>query len=106
MLVIALVLSPLIILGAVAIFCERRSQKELRYRRELFERSAELKASLRLVYIDARGQKTERLVDPISVDDNQIEAWCHLRKAKRHFRYDRMLAVKLVDKAGGTSTDA
>lgn len=53
---------------------------------------------VRFDYLNARGDREARLVDPLrleSVDqDWYLRGWCHLREAVRTFRLDRMLVVE------------
>lgn len=45
-------------------------------------------------YTDGKGSQTRRQVDPLGIvylqDTNMLMAWCHLRRAFRVFRLDRM----------------
>lgn len=50
--------------------------------------------TVRFTYVDAKGAKTTREVDPLGIvymqDTNMLMAWCHLRGDFRAFRLDRM----------------
>jgi proteasome accessory factor C len=52
------------------------------------------KRQLAMVYVNKRGEKDERLVDPLAVDSRDdiwfLRAWCHTRQALRTFRVDRI----------------
>lgn len=52
-----------------------------------------------LVYIDGRGEKTERWVSPQEVrgeeDSLALVAFCHLRGERRQFRLDRIVEMKI-----------
>lgn len=56
---------------------------------------------MRIVYADGQGRPSRRTVWPIAmayyVDATLIGAWCELRKDYRHFRVDRISAVKMLD---------
>jgi len=55
---------------------------------------------LHISYSDKRGRVTERLVWPIAIGffdtAEMLAAWCETRRDFRHFRLDRMAAVKPV----------
>ena len=54
---------------------------------------------LKLVYEDAEGQRTQRLIKPLAmmyfVEVVVLAAWCGLRQAFRHFRADRMISCEV-----------
>ncbi|MGW7005937.1 helix-turn-helix transcriptional regulator [Streptomyces sp. NPDC054933] len=55
---------------------------------------------LRLVYADARGETTERLVEPLGFLGGEqwyLIAWCRLRGAVRGFRLDRVQEAHQLD---------
>ena len=56
---------------------------------------------LRFTYLNSRGERETRDVDPLRVEsiDNELylRGWCHLRDALRTFRFDRMSAVEDTD---------
>ena len=61
---------------------------------------------LRLGYLDATNQPTQRVVKPIAivyyVEVAVLAAWCELRGGFRHFRVDRIAAVKpLIERFTG-----
>jgi len=49
---------------------------------------------VRFAYLNSRGEREERDVDPLRVEsidsDWYLRGWCHLRRALRTFRFDRM----------------
>jgi len=59
---------------------------------------------LRITYIDGRGQNTERWVTPYRVtgllDYLYLHAYCHLRKAERSFRLDRIIKIEVEAQHG------
>lgn len=59
---------------------------------------AEIK--LRLSYTDATSVQTERTVWPVAIiyycDNEVLVAWCEMRSAVRHFRFDRMLRCEML----------
>ncbi|MBX3067982.1 MAG: WYL domain-containing protein [Cryobacterium sp.] len=52
-------------------------------------------------YLNAKGEKERRRVDPLRVEslenDWYLRAWCHLREALRTFRMDRISNVTITD---------
>ena len=50
-------------------------------------------------YIDKDGEQTERWITPLQVtglaDYIYLQAYCHLRKAERSFRLDRIVEVSV-----------
>ncbi|MCS7261732.1 MAG: WYL domain-containing protein, partial [Anaerolineae bacterium] len=57
-------------------------QEALLHRRELWLR-----------YVDGSGAITERRVEPLDANAGYLIAYCHLRRAQRVFRLDRILAM-------------
>lgn len=57
---------------------------------------------LRISYLDREGEATRRTIWPIALGffdkARVVAAWCELRQDFRHFRTDRILALKLTDK--------
>lgn len=47
-------------------------------------------------YADANGVITDRAIAVISVDEKMILAWCFKRKARRHFRIDRIMRMERI----------
>lgn len=51
---------------------------------------------LRITYVNAEGQRTERIVRPVAliyhIECTMLAAWCELRNGFRHFRTDRIWA--------------
>lgn len=56
---------------------------------------------LRIVYRDANGAESERLIWPFLIgyfdSVRLVSAWCELRKATRHFRSDRIVRMAETD---------
>ena len=56
---------------------------------------------LRLAYVNAEGDESERTVRPIAViyyvSASVLVAWCELREGFRHFRPDRMRECEVLD---------
>ncbi|QEO10028.1 helix-turn-helix transcriptional regulator [Protaetiibacter larvae] len=56
---------------------------------------------LRFGYLNSRGEREEREVDPLRVEsidaDWYLRGWCHLRRALRTFRFDRMSDLVLTE---------
>ncbi|TXK17635.1 YafY family protein [Homoserinibacter sp. GY 40078] len=59
------------------------------------------KRRLRFAYLNSRGEREERDVDPLRVEsidaDWYLRGWCYLRQALRTFRFDRMSGVELTE---------
>ncbi|TPX03915.1 WYL domain-containing protein, partial [Schumannella luteola] len=56
---------------------------------------------VRFAYLNSRGEREEREVDPLRVEsidaDWYLRGWCHLRQALRTFRFDRMSDMVVTD---------
>jgi DNA polymerase III epsilon subunit family exonuclease len=54
---------------------------------------------LLITYVDKKGEQTQRWVDPVQVvglaDYIYLRGYCHLRRAERSFRLDRILEVRV-----------
>lgn len=62
--------------------------------------------SVRIVYVSRhRGypDRTERVVEPLYVRNRLLVAKCHLRRAERHFRLDRIEECKILSSASESS---
>jgi hypothetical protein len=76
---------------------------------ELYAAAArELTADLRIAYVDANGQKTHRSItverySRTSADGGVLAAHCHLRQARRPFRFSRIMHA--ADLATATRID-
>ncbi len=66
----------------------------------LLRQAIQEEAKLRLLYRDAEGLETTRVVRPIAViyhvGFNMLAAWCELRGGFRHFRLDRLYECELT----------
>ena len=68
---------------------------------------------LALAYVDKEGRPSERVVWPVALGFfdhvRMLAAWCETRQAFRHFRLDRMAAVRCLTSArrsrGGVAID-
>lgn len=84
-------------------------------RREIDARAARIREALlagrrlRLRYVSASDQTTERDVDPLQLlTDGQrwfLVGWCHRAQGVRHFRVDRILDVQRLDVAADEHHD-
>jgi predicted DNA-binding transcriptional regulator YafY len=56
---------------------------------------------LRIAYVDEKEAATERTIWPIAVayyvQATLVGAWCELRRDYRHFRADRITALRVLD---------
>ncbi|MFQ5693315.1 MAG: WYL domain-containing protein, partial [Nitrospinota bacterium] len=54
--------------------------------------------ALRLIYLSSDGRTTERTVDPLGLfeagEHTYVEAFCRLRRDRRHFRLDRIQGIR------------
>ncbi|WP_256253221.1 hypothetical protein [Paenibacillus sp. UNC496MF] len=57
--------------------------------------------TLRIVYVDRRGQITQRDIEVKAVSDGQIRAYCLTSKGPRVFFIKNILAFKLVHRYAG-----
>lgn len=48
---------------------------------------------LDMMYMAASGKVTKRRMQVLQVDDDSFRAYCYLRKSKRTFRIDNVLAL-------------
>lgn len=84
-------------------------------RRESDDRPARIREALaagqrlRLRYVSASDQTTERDVDPLQLlTDGQrwfLVGWCHRARGVRHFRVDRILDVQVLDMPADSHPD-
>lgn len=49
------------------------------------------------LYIDAKGDRTERHVNIDTIGKEHITGFCRLRKSRRTFRIDRIVRSEIVD---------
>ena len=68
------------------------------------QEAMEQRRPVMMEYLDARGARTERLIDPLHIRRSGGElllvAHCHLRQAQRTFKLERVVRLKRVDEAG------
>jgi proteasome accessory factor C len=66
--------------------------------------------ALRLAYVSATGEPSDRTVDPMRVlaldGHSYLEAWCRQAGAVRTFRLDRIESVVVLDEAADVPRDA
>lgn len=96
MTIIAVVVGTPLLLFIAAIAASIHRTRTLRRRYAICHVAAERGLSVRLQYVDKYGVRSERILDPKAVEEHQVMGWCHLRRAKRHFRYDRMQSIEVV----------
>lgn len=48
---------------------------------------------LEMMYMDDKGNITKRMVKPFKADKDSLAAYCFLRKSKRTFKIDNVLAL-------------
>jgi hypothetical protein len=62
----------------------------------LLAHAIEYGCAVRIDYVNASGGYTERVIEPIALFFDAVQAWCHLRGAERVFRLDRIRTVSPV----------
>lgn len=67
------------------------------------------RVQLEMVYVNKRGERDRRVVDPIAVDSRDdvwfLRAWCHTRRALRTFRVDRIEDISVTTTPADTHED-
>jgi proteasome accessory factor C len=67
---------------------------------ELIRSAVAQGTQLELDYLNARGEREHRAIDPLRVEsvdaDWYLRGWCHLREGMRTFRLDRMTDVRVT----------
>ncbi|WP_294179100.1 YafY family protein [uncultured Schumannella sp.] len=67
----------------------------------LVRASVERGVQLEFDYLNARGERERRRIDPLRVEsadaDWYVRGWCHLRRAVRTFRVDRIASAVVTD---------
>jgi proteasome accessory factor C len=67
----------------------------------LIRESVERGTQLDLDYLNSRGDRERRMVDPLRIEsidaDWYLRGWCHLREAVRTFRLDRIADLRVTD---------
>lgn len=67
----------------------------------LIRQSVEQGTQLELDYLNSRGERERRMVDPLRIEsmdaDWYLRGWCHLREAVRTFRLDRITHLRVTD---------
>ena len=88
------------------------ARKRARGQRRLVEdltRAAEARKRVRLTYVSDGGELTARSIDPYAVVHRAAEwlvvGYCHLRKAQRTFRVDRIRSMGAVTRPGTPDFD-
>ena len=80
----------------------RTSRLRLRETWRLIEEAIREHRYLYLHYLSERGEKTERLVQPLSLIGSAgtgiLNAHCLMRDARRYFRLDRILDIDVVER--------
>jgi hypothetical protein len=65
------------------------------------EEALELRKPVRMEYLDAQEQRTERVVEPLQVrrrsGELMLVAHCHLRNARRTFKLERIVQLRRIE---------
>lgn len=61
--------------------------------RKTLERAVNYSESLDMMYLAKDGSVTKRRINVLQVGDKSFRAYCHLRKSKRTFAIDNVLAL-------------
>ncbi|MGP4060454.1 hypothetical protein [Halobacillus sp. H74] len=59
----------------------------------ILNRAADAKKSLEIIYVDGKGNMTQRKIRVVEVRENQILAYCYCRNQVRLFSKDGILSV-------------
>ncbi|WP_406945779.1 hypothetical protein ACJA3J_05885 [Halobacillus sp. SY10] len=59
----------------------------------ILNRAAGCKMSLEMIYIDGKGNMTQRKIRVVEVRESNVLAYCYNRKKVRSFRLDGILSV-------------
>lgn len=62
----------------------------------LLAHAIEQRTPVRIGYVSSSGGRTERVIEPIALFFDALQAWCRLREDERVFRLDRVQAVSPV----------
>lgn len=65
---------------------------------EIWKDAVRRKLSVKIIYDSATSGISERLVDPYKSCAPYGEGYCHNRREKRKFRFDRIINMELTDK--------
>jgi Helicase conserved C-terminal domain len=61
--------------------------------RRLLAHAIDTGTAVRIHYTDTEGRQSVRVIEPIDLSGNALDAWCQLRDDERHFALDRIEAV-------------
>lgn len=67
------------------------------------KKSMQYNQSLDMIYMDDSGQITKRRVKPFKITGNTFMAYCYVRKSRRTFKIDGVLAVVPVKNREGVA---
>ena len=59
--------------------------------------AATSRRKLALVYADAKGNKSKRIVEPFNWRNGQLVAWCHERNAWRQFKLNQIMRIAITE---------
>lgn len=62
----------------------------------LILRSIEQESQLEIIYMNEKGQISQRIIKVLEMNDTYIKAYCYLRRAKRIFKIDNLLSAGTV----------
>ncbi len=65
------------------------------------KKSMQYNQSVNMIYMDDSGAITKRRVKPFKICGNTFMAYCYVRKSKRTFKIDNVLAVVPISKREG-----
>lgn len=72
-------------------------------------RACEQRQKIRAIYLDEKQEKSERIIWPLGMigwtGKWTLLAWCELRGAYRNFRFDRFVALELLEENFRTTDD-
>ncbi|WP_368504899.1 WYL domain-containing protein [Alkalihalophilus sp. As8PL] len=59
----------------------------------LLTRSMERREKVEMIYLSAKGEVTQRVIDVVNMNDQHVIAYCYTRKERRLFKLDNILSV-------------
>lgn len=59
----------------------------------LLKRAADLKMPIQIIYIDKNNQITQRMIKVLAISDENIRAYCYMKRKFRTFKLSNILSV-------------
>jgi predicted DNA-binding transcriptional regulator YafY len=61
----------------------------------LLTRAMERREKVEMIYLSAKGEVTQRVIDVVNLNDQHVIAYCHTRKERRLFKIDNILSLSI-----------